>query len=891
MQENRQNQPFPQWPFRLLARFCPAQLYEEIEGDLLQKFERDTRIVGEKRAKRKLVWNALGFLRPGIILRSKFSMGIASPGIFRNYLLVAVRQMRRDKIFSFISISGLSVSMAACLLIFQYAFYEMHYDRQHEHANDLYRLATITYSENQVRYPSAMSSQMLASAMKDRFPEVENSARLFTTNNWFDCTLSYRNGQNTVIFNETNLFYADPSFLSLFHYPLLEGDARTVLANPFSIVLSSSVAKKYFGDEDAMGKILRLKGSDEDHDYVVTGVMYDPAVNSHINADILASVSSLNNNRSFKFFDAYTYIQIKPGIVSDQLNGKLKALANEMLPQAAKIRTELQLQPITDIHLHSALQDEMKASGDAKSVYFLMLVAFAVLLMAWINYVNLSASRSVLRAKEVGVRKVTGATRGQVIFQFLTETFVVNIVSVAVAALIFICAAPYFYDFLGLPFPPWNALVMNMGLTEWTLLLVFLVGIILSGVFPAQIISSYNPVHALKGRWMASHKGVSFRRAAVVFQFVCALVMMIAVITFNGQFRFMQNVDPRIDIRNALILKAPTDIDSTYRMRLSGFKNHLKNLSIIQNVSTSSAVPGKPIGWTGAIKNEHSETSLDFNINVIDPDFIEAYKLKLLAGRNFVTNDFPIGEHFGNKPEPVILNIKGIHQLGYDKAEEAIGSAIYWGANKCFIVGVVNDFHQESAKNPIPPILFTANTGPSMTLKLTEGATKDIGPSLISIRKAWNVYFPNNPFDFAFLEDVYHHQYARDEQQARLFDLFCSLSIVISGLGLFALSLFSATRRAKEIGIRKLLGASWIHLVRLLTSEYFLLIVTASALAIPIASWGLSRWLQGFALHIEMSSWFYAFPVIITLATALLSVISQTIRVIAKNPSDSLKYE
>ena len=406
-----------------------------------------------------------------------------------------------------------------------------------------------------------------------------------------------------------------------------------------------------------------------------------------------------------------------------------------------------------------------------------MLIAFAVLVMAWINHVNLTAARAIQRAKEVGIRKVTGATRVQIICQFLTETFVLNIIALITAFVTAFIVAPHFYDFIGVPYPHWDTLSRNMNTTGWAWLLLFFTGILLSGLFPAQIISAYSPVHALKGNWTPSDARTSFRRAAVVFQFVCAMVLMISVVTFNRQFRYMHSIDPRIDIRHTLVLKAPSNVDSTYRMRFSGFKNHLKDLSIIHTVSTSSAVPGAAIGWTGAIRNEKEETSRDFEIDVIDPDFVDAYKLKLLAGRNFEARDFPIGGRFGNKPEPIILNKKGVDQLGYETAEDALGAIVFWGNNKCFVVGVVNDFNQEFAKNPIQPMLFTANMGPSLTLKLTEGADRNTTESLALIRKAWDVYFPNNAFDFAFLDDTYNTQYASDERTAKVFNLFCLLSL------------------------------------------------------------------------------------------------------------------
>jgi putative ABC transport system permease protein len=876
---------------RFLKWFCPDHLYEEIEGDLVQNFNRDEKIFGEKKARRRLIWDTIRFFRPGVVLRREFSLNITFILMFKSNLTFAFRQIKKDRVFFSINIFGLSISIAACILIFQYALFELNYDRYHPEPENLYRVATISYEDSQVRYAGAMSALSLAPALKEKFPEVAEAGRLFTTNNWFDCTLAHYDDSKVAIFNERNLYYADPSFLALFDYPFQEGDRSTALTKPFSIVLTESVARKYFGKEEALGKVLRLKGSSEDHDYTVTGILSDPRPDSHIDADIIASVSSLENNPQFKFFDAYTYIRLADELKADQFDSKLAALANELHPPVNKIRTELKLQPVKDIHLHSALQDEMKPVGNAKAIYFLLLVALVILLMAWINYINLTTSRSALRAKEVGIRKVSGATRTQIALQFLTETSVLNGIAIVCAILLVYFFAPRFYDFIGLTFPKETILTWNTSAEGYAMLAVFLLGIFLSGYFPAHIISSFNPVRVLKGKWNMTKSSFSVRKTAVVFQFACAIVLVILVVIFNQQFSFMREQNLHVDINNTIIVKAPVNVDSTYRTKLSEFKNHLKGLAIVHTSATSTAVPGVSIEWTGDIRKEQDESTQTFAINVIDPDFISTYKLRLLAGRNFEIHDFPIGNHFGNKLEPVILNRKGKEQLGFNETDDAIGATIYWGINKCSIVGIVDDFHQESLKEPIKPTLFTANTGPSLTLKLTTGANKEISQSLIQIRQAWNSYFPNNPFDYSFLEEDYNRQYARDEQVARLFHLFCLIALTISCLGLFALSLFSVNQRTKEISIRKVLGASALHLIRLLTSEYLLLILIAATVALPIAYIGATKWLQEFAFHINMNVWFYVLPIILILVVAFLTVGAQVVKVIIKHPSDTLKHE
>jgi putative ABC transport system permease protein len=877
---------------RLLRWFCPDHLYEEIEGDLIQKFNRDVKTFGESRAQRKLMWNVLRFFRPGIVLRNNLNLNLISMLMFRNNFTMAFRQIRKDSVFSSITLFGLSVSMAACLLIFQYSMFELSYDQQQPNTQDLYRVATITYEDGEERYQSALTATSVSPTLKESLPEVVESTRLIPTSNWFDCTLAYTKGQEIRIFNEGDkgFYFADPSFISMFNYPLLRGSKETALKKPFSIILSSTAAKKYFGSEEALGKTLQLRGSFQSHDYTVTGVMADPPFNSHLNVTIVASISSLQGGQGLAPFDTYTYVQLQRGTTIESLTNKIHEISLKMIPIVNKTETKFNLQPITDIHLHSSLQDEIKPGGNAKSIYFLLLVAIVVLVIAWINYVNLTTSRSVSRSKEVGIRKVNGATRAQIVYQFLTETFVFNLLGLGCATLIVYFFASYFYEFIGLSFPFDTLSAWNNNITTYLVLFTFLVCVLLSGFFPALIISSFNPVKVLKGRWKVTTNVFSFRKATVVFQFACAITLTIAVVTFNRQFKFMQQQDLGVEIKKSIILKAPSNVDSTYIKRLSGFKNQLKSLAIVHSISTSTGVPGKSIDWTGEVKKENDDSSKDFRINVIDPDFIESYKLKLLAGRNFEMNDFP-RNHFGNKIEPVILNRTGVAQLGYKRIQDAIGESLFWGKNKCLVVGVVDDFHQESLKKSIQPILFTANMGPSMTIKLTEGADNYTPQSLVQIQKAWNLYFPNNPFDYFFLEDAYNKQYASDEQIAMLFHFFCLLALLISCLGLFALSLFSVSQRTKEISIRKVLGASSIHLIRLLTNEYLFLILIATAVALPLSYLGVNQWLQEFAFHIEVSVWFLVIPVILILIVALLTVGAQTIKVVIRNPTDSLKHE
>lgn len=877
---------------RFLRWFCPPQLLEEIEGDLLQRFERDLK-EGHSIAstQRRLFWSVLRYFRPGILLRNKYSLNFFAMHLFLNNLQLSFRVLRKDKLFSAINLFGLTVSMAAGLLIFQYVFFELNYDRSSIEAARTYRLYTSTYLRGSLSSQSALTASTLGPKLKAQLPEVAQIVRVSSTRFWFDCALSYSNGTTQKIFNQKNVYYADPGAFSIFSYRLVAGDPTTALTQPFSLVLSEQAAAKYFGTGEAIGKTLRLKGSFEDHDYLVTGVMTNPRPDSHLDAEVFASISTLERNPGFEYSDGYTYLQLAPQAPVSNVSTKLHQLATQLLPPSDERTTQLDVEPVTDIHLYSTLLDQIRPMGNITTLYLLLGVAIIVLIMAWINYINLTTARSFARAREIGVRKISGATRAQIAYKFLTEVVVFNTIGlVAAIATAYLCA-PWFYSFLQVAVPQ-NYLIENRVGTNINLLLgVFATGIFISGIVPALSLSGFEPIRILRERWMAPVSGLSLRKVTVVFQFFCATALAIAVLTFNQQFQFLKNQDLGIDIRHTMILRAPVNVDSTYSRRLRNFKTELTQLAVVKNISTSSSVPGNQIGWTASVKKEKSGRIADnFTINVIDPDFISTYDLRLLAGRNFEERDFP-GEHFGNKVEPVILNRAGLKYLQFENPEDAIGTTVYWGDNECVVVGILENFHQESLKKSIQPQLFTANTGPILSLKLTPPLDKDVSETIDQVHRAWDQHFPNNAFDFLFLENAYEEQYASDKQVARVFNFFCLLALTISCLGLFALSLFSVQLRTKEISIRKVLGASVTHLLQLLTREYLVLVIVSAAIAIPVSYWGVDYWLSGFATRLTPSIRIYLVPIATILAVALLTVGFQTMKVVLKNPVENLKHE
>ncbi len=807
--------------------------------------------------------------------------------LLQNNLKTAFRMMEKNKLFSSITVFGLSVSITACFLIFQYTFFELSYDKQF--SNNIYRVGSVSLENGVEQYKTAITPIQAAPLLKDKLPEVAEAVRLVSTSNWFNCTIATSEKDGGKIFNEKRGFYfVDPAFTSMFQIQFLKGDSHKALIEPFSIVLSESIAKKYFGQADPLGKTLRLHGSFQTHDYTVTGIMNDFPVNSHLDVTILASLNSLADP-----FDATTYTQLQPKTNVESFNERMNELVSQNTSNAGRKETQFMLEQIGSIHLSSDLQDQPKITGSVTTVYFLMIIGLIVLIMAWMNYLNLTTARFIFRVKEVGIRKVTGASRNAIGAQFLTESFLLNSVSFILAIIFFSLTAPMFYRWIGLPHITSFSVFSRSDNTLLALVLTaFIVGIFACGFFPALFFARLNPVKVLKGKWQAPRNGFSARKAILFFQFLCTLVLAIVVVVFQQQFTFLREQPLGVNIKRSIVLTTPANVDSTFLQKLSGFKDQLKSQSIIHSVTTSTDVPGNMMGtgWGGSIKKSMDGNGINFGINVIDPDFIKSYQLKLLAGRDFTITDFP-GVHFGDKPEPVILNRKGAEVLSFRNPDDALGATIYWGESTCVIVGVIEEFHTESLKKSIQPMLYTANMGPAMTLKLTEGADKNIPETMAQIKEAWQAFFPDNAFDYFHLEDQFNQQYDDGERVARLFNLFCLLAFSISGLGLFGLSLFTINARVKEISIRKILGAPFVNLLLTLSREYLLLIVIASMISIPLAYFGMNEWLNGFAIKIELNAWYFIIPIATILFFALATVLGQTMKAIIKNPIESLKNE
>lgn len=831
--------------------------------------------------------------------------------MIKNYLIIAYRHLLKNKIFSLINIMGLAIGMATCILILQYVNFEMSYDQFYKNSENLYRVSYSYYQKNETVYESAVNVPAVGPALKNEFSEVLEFSRLYPFARYqFGCAMMYEDGnQPAVTFNETYLYYADASFITMFSLPFIKGNPETAMLKPYAAVLSESTAKRYFGETDPIGKVMTLNSSTEQHDYIVTGVIRDLPENTHLKIDILLSLSTLEGNSSFSEISekswtqdiVYTYVLLSPSTHPKRLETKFPGLIKKYIGNTDVDQTNISfgLQAVEDIYLHSKLQEEIKPGGNIEIVYFLTAVAILILLIAWVNYISLTTSRSVERAKEVSIRKVSGANRLTLVKQFIMESMIVNIASLFFALTFVQLLLPYLHQSIKIPSTTNSGIFTINSADSWLLIVLLIcIAILLSGIYPAWLLSSYNPVQTLKGRISKSSSSIFLRKILVVFQFTASISLIIGVFALYLQFNFMQNQDLGVDIHQTLIIKTPANTDSTYASRLISFKEEVQQLSIVKSVTTSSIVPGKDNSWLAYIRREHEDKQAGKNIevHVMDTDFIESYHLKILAGRDFLVSDLP-KDRFGNKLESVIVNEKAVEQLGYQNLEEAIGSIIYWDNIKCVVVGVINNFHQQSLKTSLQPIIFTVNNKDAIyySVKLNIPANQQHKTALASaislINGKWNRFFTNYPFDYFFLEDFYHQQYQPEIRFGKVFGIFSGLAILIACLGLFGLSSYTTIQRTKEIGIHKVLGASVQHILTLLTKDFVKLVLIASVIALPFAYIATQLWLANYAYRIEISWWILAAPIATVLIIALLTISLQTIKTALTNPVESLRYE
>ena len=800
--------------------------------------------------------------------------------MIKNYLIAVLRYVSRNKGFTFINVFGLAIGMMACMLITQYVLHEFSYDDFHERKSRIFRMQQDRYENGVLATRWAAGCAGIGPDMKANFPEVERFVRLHGTN----ALLS----TGDIFFKEENVYHASEDFFKIFSIKLIAGEDSTVLKDPFKIVLSQALAKKYFGTEDPIGKILKNNGKEE---YQVTGVFEDLPANTHMQINALMSfvtLTKLHNDPILTWsWDGFlTYVLLDEHADVGAVEAKIPALAEKQAGEEMKrfnAGIKFQMQPITDIHLDSNFMMEFKANGNRESTYFLSIVAILILMIAWINYINLSTAKSIDRAREVGVRKVMGGFRSQLIQQFLFESVLLNVVAVIISIALVILLTPFFSDLTGRQL---DYLLFKQNMFWIWMGVLIIGGALLAGIYPAFVLSGYRPVEVLKGRFKNTNSGVRFRKGMVVVQFICSITLIVGTFTVYRQIRFMQDQALGVNIDQTLILRSPNVIDSTYEQKFQVFKQQIEQYPEVVAVTASTEVPGRQPGWNaGGIRrlSQLETEAKQYRVIMMDHDFIPMYGLSVIAGRGFS------GETV-NENENVLLNESGLRLMGFKKPEEALNDQIFFWGDTFRIVGVVKDYHQESLKKAYEPLIFRYNASPGGLYSIKFNTTH-VKESLTRFEETWKSMFPGNPFIHFFLDDHYEQQYQADQQFGKVFGIFSSLAIFIACLGLFGLSSLTAIQRTKEIGVRKVLGASVPSILVLVSKDYILLMLAAITLSVPLAWWIMNEWLSDFAYRISLAWWIFAIPSFAVVIIALLTIGIHTLNAARTSPVRALRYE
>jgi putative ABC transport system permease protein len=817
--------------------------------------------------------------------------------MIKNYLKTAWRNLMKNKIFSFINIAGLSIGMAACLLILQYVSFQLSFDRFNKNTDDIYRVTNDRYQNGKLIQHGTITYSAIGKAMQDDFPEVVNHTRVRPAYGIFI------NGDKKL--GDQFGYAVDNSFLDMFSYQLSAGNKSNALTEPNTIILSEKLARNMFdvrnnNFQQLIGKTIKLNN---DAPYKITAVCKDAPENSHLNFNFLMSYVTLYSGQypwkqadyDFTDSDFWHYIQLKHGIDHKVLQAKLEAFSQRHF-QGNKVSGSIEkfyLQPLTRAHLYSDYEYEIASTASATVVWSMLIIASLIIIIAWVNYINLATAKSVERAKEVGVRKVSGATKWQLVKQFLTESFIINMAALLIALLLVSLVQSSFNTLiqhhLSLSYLFHNGL---NGFNVITLLIaVIIAGIFISGFYPAFVLSSFKPILVLKGKYITSAKGISLRKVLVISQFAITVALIIGSFVVYSQMQYISKQNLGINLSQVLVVMPPqlTNFDSTFITKENALQNDLKQILHVKNVANSWSIPGNEMGRDFDLSRNGDENGEHFTTRKvgISPEFINVYDIKLLAGRNFDNTDYNPDR---DKVHNIMLNENVSKLLGFATPKDAIGKTIHVEGNQWDVIGVIADYHQKSLRYPLEPLVLMPlySTYSALSVKVD---TKDIAETMKAIKAKYDAFFPGNLFDYFFLDDRFNQQYANDQLFGKVFGIFSAFAIFIACLGLLGLSLFATTQRIKEIGVRKVLGASVSNIVMLLSKDFIKLVLIAFLIASPVAWFVMNNWLSDFAYRINISAWIFIAAGLLAVIIGLATISFQAIKAAIANPVKSLRTE
>lgn len=807
--------------------------------------------------------------------------------MIRNYIKVAFRNLWKNKGYSAINIIGLAVGLATCLLILLYVWDELSYDRFHEKAARIYRVdSDIRFGGTEMTL--AVSSDPMGPTLKKDYPEVEQYTRIYASSGG----RLMKKGDNFI--NEASLAFVDSTFFDVFSFPLISGNAKTALNDPGTAVISKSAAQKYFGTTDAIGRTLE---TNEKEIYKVTGVMKDMPANSHFRYDFLLSMDNVKYGfGNFLSHNFHTYILLTEQAKSSDFTRIFKAvLAKNVLPQAKQFmqinsmedfekggnKLQYYLTPLTDIHLKSDRFPELGVNGSAQNVYIFSAVAFFILLIACINFMNLSTARSANRAKEVGIRKVLGTAKRTLISQFLTESTLVSFLSLAIALVITFLVLPFFNDVASKTLSIKS--LFQPGFLPFLIIIPLFVGLI-AGSYPAFYLSSFQPITVLKGKLSSGFRKSSFRSTLVVIQFAATIFLIVATIVVYNQLNYIQNRKLGFNKDQVLV------IDNAYVLgtNAKAFKEEILKQQHVVSGSLSSFLPVSESSRNDNTYSKSSVMDISSGLNMqtwdVDYEYLKTMGMVLVAGRAF-------SKDFGTDSTAVVINETTAQLLGYD---DPIGKMIYASSNDntmypLKIIGVVKNFHFESLRQTVGPLCFRLRESNGSAIFKVK--TTSISGLLNGVEQTWKKMAPGMPFSYRFLDDAFDRMYRAEQRVGKISMAFSILAILVACMGLFGLATYAAEQRLKEIGIRKVLGASVASIVEMLSADFMKLILISALIAFPISWWAMQNWLANFAFRINIAWWVYVVAAGIAFFIAFSTISFQAIKAAIANPVNSLRAE
>jgi putative ABC transport system permease protein len=818
--------------------------------------------------------------------------------MLRNYLKVAFRSLFRNKLTSFINICGLALAMTCSLLIYIFVQDELSYDRYHKNADRVFRVTRSFHSpEGEVNLHLANVAPPIGPLLKNDFGEISVMAR--TINFGLDIALE-ENGELKMSNSEDNLFVVEPAIFKILEINVHSGNPEVSLSRPFTVMLSEKTAKRYFNTTNVIGKRLRANNQ---FDLEVTGVYGDFPEQSHWHPDFMVSFATmedenvygrtgLESNWGNNAFGTYLLLEHEadaskisaalPAFIDKHFGSYARTNWNVPPEWVASKSTTLYLQKLTDIHLRSHLDDEIEVNGNIRNVYMMAVIGLFIILIACFNFVNLSTARATKRAKEVGLRKVVGAFKNQLVFQYLSESILIAFLSLMFAIVLATAGLRLLNDFTGknLSFSIFTDPAFVLGVAGFALLIGFL-----AGVYPAFFMSAFKPALTLKGQHGSARGKLGLRRGLVVAQFSISIILIIATMITFQQLNYVNSRDLGYNRDQIVTLPHYDELQKSY----DAFYNEVTKSTLIKSVGRSSRVPtGRLLDSYGGAKVLEGDSLVESRINLktiaIDPEFFHTYSIDMAAGRNFsksiVTDD----------SMAFVINESAARELGWKNLQEHVDQQFEYAGARGKLIGIVKDFHFESLHQRIVPMIFVGGEDRFNTLsfKIDGRNTKE---GLEFLEKKWKEFLPARPFNFQFLSDRYEELYKAEQKQSQLFTTFSGLAIFIASLGLFGLATFNAMQRVKEIGIRKVLGASVPHILGLLSKEIVVLILISNVIAWPAAYYFMKDWLNSFAYHIDLNLVVFVLAAFIAVLISILTVSAQTIKAATSNPAQTLKYE